>query len=197
MSAAKRHCAFAAASDGPLLRRSKRKIVINPTNLSAHINFLPLDVLSLILSYVPLRPRLLCVAAVCRRWRESTYRSVRAIKWTPSGPGAAETLHQRFSFLRDLCIEGYKGQGEFKLPARIERIDFAGTCACSGDATPLGHGKHMRKCTAEAVARMAEESRNSNGECTHTDTASTHSLMRTVRSVPHEQALGAPRCTSG
>lgn len=165
MSAAKRHRAYTASPDGAVTRKSKRKIACS-SSLYAHINLLPIDVLSLILSYIPLRPRLLCVAAVCRRWRDGAYRSVRAIKWTPSGPGVAETLHQRFPFLRDLCVEEYKGRGEFKLPARIERVDFAGACSCGGEFRPLSPCKHMRKSTAEAVVRMSEKSCDSECECT-------------------------------
>lgn len=43
------------------------------------MNALPLDVLRLIVRLAPLRPRLLVLARVCRRWRTAAYLSVTSI----------------------------------------------------------------------------------------------------------------------
>lgn len=40
---------------------------------------LPIDLVTLVVAYFALRPRLLLIARVCRRWRAAAYRSVTAI----------------------------------------------------------------------------------------------------------------------
>lgn len=62
---------------------------------------LPVDVVRLIANLIPLRPRLLVMARVCRRWRTAAYASVTAIMepYSYTGP------YQRYPNLTACCFK--------------------------------------------------------------------------------------------
>lgn len=68
----------AAAAEEALGATAKK--AREPPLVDAPINLLPLDMLTVIFAYTPMRPVLLSVSLVCRRWRTAALRSVTSIR---------------------------------------------------------------------------------------------------------------------
>lgn len=95
---------------------------------------LPVDVVRLIANLIPLRPRLLVMARVCRRWRTAAYASVTAIMepYSYTGP------YQRYPNLTACCFQGSRGVPRSWTAEQCARISSASFWLKATDEATVG-----------------------------------------------------------
>lgn len=90
------------------------------SHLSSVASNIPLDVLRIIMSFVPLHPRLRVVSLVCRRWRSAALQSVDHLH--TSRPSSAATALRFLPFVTSLSLCTVSSELQVPTGLRILRL---------------------------------------------------------------------------